>query len=481
MPPITRRELLILGAILAGFGVLAILVIREGSPLGWDEAVYSLRARDFAEAREAGDYWASYRAPGLPFLLQVAWWFEPTEPYLRLVVTGFGFLAVVATWALGRILFRPSVGLVAAGGLALTPTILASSTQVWPDVPGAALGLSAVAVFAWAAAGERVRWWAVAAAPIATLATLVRFGAPNAVAIGLTGIALMRWDVVWRSRPVVAATAGLTALGVGIVLLVPGVTGATSSPYSLVSDQAFKYAWNRGFTDFGKQLGFLAGGMIGAVMVLGVAAALFVAARGGVPSRPIWTAAGIGAVNALWVAISINGEVRYLSPAFPWIWITAAAGVVWLAGLLPRELAVTAAVLVVGISAIAAAGYWERSVAATVFSDSNRTGRAIKAASLRIQDDAGAEACGVVVSYEPVVEWYSECETSRFDLDTVDVDDPDFPSGGPVFMLLAEDWRRQPEGDVLAGYLEIAGEPLFSFGEPGSGRGGYVEVFEIRP
>jgi hypothetical protein len=33
----------------------------------------------------------------------------------------------------------------------------------------------------------------------------------------------------------------------------------------------------------------------------------------------------------------------------------------------------------------------------------------------------------------------------------------------------------------LAGYLEIAGEPLFSFGEPGSGRGGYVEVFEIRP
>ena len=68
----------------------------------------------------AGSTWAGYRAPGLPFVAQIA---GPSEAGLRLVTAGFGMVLLAATWIFGRLLFGPAAGVTAAAGVALTPLI----------------------------------------------------------------------------------------------------------------------------------------------------------------------------------------------------------------------------------------------------------------------------------------------------------------------------------------------------------------------
>ena len=72
-----------------------------------------------------------------------------TEPYLRSVVTAFGVLLIVTTWWAGRSMFGRTAGLIAAAGISISPVVLGASTQVWPDVPGAALGMVVLAFYAW--------------------------------------------------------------------------------------------------------------------------------------------------------------------------------------------------------------------------------------------------------------------------------------------------------------------------------------------
>jgi hypothetical protein len=65
-----RAEWLWIGVILFAYALAAALIVKEGGPLGHDESVYALRARDFHDGATPGPYWEDYRAPGLPWLLR---------------------------------------------------------------------------------------------------------------------------------------------------------------------------------------------------------------------------------------------------------------------------------------------------------------------------------------------------------------------------------------------------------------------------
>ena len=122
----------------------------------------------------------------------------------------------------------------AAGGVALTPPLVLAATQVWPDVPGAAVGLLAVALFVWATGGERPSWWMTALVPVVAAATFLRYGAPLPIAAGLLVVAVWRRRLLLRHPLPAIVTALAATAAVVAVLVVPRLTGAASAPLGAV-------------------------------------------------------------------------------------------------------------------------------------------------------------------------------------------------------------------------------------------------------
>ncbi len=481
LPAIRRTEWISLGVILAAYLAISLQIIREGATLGHDEAVYSLRARSFRDGSDPTSYWLAYRAPGLPFVLQVAWLVSPTEPFLRLVVVGFGALLVTTTWLIGRSLFGATAGLIAAGGMALSPVILMSGTQVWPDVPGAALGLLAVGIFLWAASGDRVAWWAVLAGPVAMAATYFRFGAPMPMAVGFTAVALLRWRSVLQSKVTTTATAAAVALGVGLVLFVPATTGATTSPYTAVSEQAFRYGWSAGFIDYFQQAGTLLGGIVGGLLVFGVVVAAILATQRTVERPAVIAVLCAAAGSFVWIALSLTGELRYLSPVYPWLWIAAGSGLGWIVARLSPSVTLAAAVIVVAIGGLGALGFLGERIDASARNVLNNAGQNVERASRIIAEENGDGPCSVLTAYVPNVGWYSGCFARGFNLNRVVVDDARFPADGPAYMLIGNLTKRQPEGELLEAYIAETEGLAFAIGDPQLGAGRYIEVYLIQP
>ncbi len=474
-PRVTATELVTVAAIVAVLLGVAVIIIGRGAPLGHDEAVYSLRAETFVTGSDQRFFWNDYRAPGLPALLAPVVGAGGTEPFLRLTVAGFGALATVLTWLLGRALFGPMVGVVAAAGFASSPVIVMAATNVWPDLPGAALGLGAVMVVVGATASDRVSWWMVLAAPLAVAATVARFGAPIALGLAAVTVVVWRWKAVARSPLPVLVTALLAAAGVGFVLLVPGVVGAREAPWTSISS---KQALNdlpvyQGLVDYVKAYDDLVATASGAVLVLGLAAAVARAIGGRVSWSRLGVSAGLGAATALTVALSVHGELRYLAPAYPWLWIGAAAGLVGLAGEWTPVVRTTLAVALAGVLIAGSMG------GGAVASDNLERFRPLRVASRLVADQAADRPCGVLTSYVPQVAWYSGCVTRDFELDRVEVDAPTFPAGAERFLLLVQDGKRQPEGRLLNEYVLATNGVPDRVGDPTNGPLQYVEIFRI--
>ena len=439
--PVPRRaELIAVAAVLLGFLAMALVLLAERGPLGHDEAVYALRAETFRLGEPAGSTWAGYRAPGLPFVAQFA---GSSEAGMRLVTTGFGLVLLVATWIFGRLLFGPAAGVTAAAGVALTPLILRSSVQIWPDVPGAALGMLAIAVLACSTAGDRVSWWAFAVPPLVGAATIVRFGAPANLAFGLGAVALWRLEAIRRS-PVRAVAAGvLSAVAAAVVLLVPSATGNDPAPLSAIGARSRE--WFEGFADFAVRAGELIGSPAGVALLTGVVAAVLLARRGRIPRGALAAALGGGVGSGLITAVLLHGELRYLAPTIPLLWAAAGAGLAGLAAVvtLPRAEAGVLAAALLGAMVVSALdlGY-----------EANRVNKAryssVRTAAERVGEAAAGGSCGVVTGYGPQVGWYSGCLVAGF------------PGSGPtpprwlesrsdvVFLFRVEDGKRQPEASA---------------------------------
>lgn len=473
-------EVLSLVGILVVYAVAALALISQGTPFGHDEAVYSLRARHLVQDAPPVFYWVAYRAPGLPFVLQVAWFGPTTEPFLRLIAAAFGVPLILSTWFIGRTLLGVRVGLIAAAGIALTPAVLGAVTQVWPDVPGAAIGMLAVAVYTWAVARENVSRWVLLVPVLVFAATMIRFGAPTPTAIALAGITLWAWRSALSSWKLITVTAALTFVAAASVLLVPAVTGWAQlgepiSPYTAIaaSQSSGTSLWIQTITDYWGVRSHLLGGLVGGAMVVGVASGIVVAVKDKGPRTAFWTVIWIAGITLAALSWLLHAESRYLAPVFPWMWIAAGVG---LSALVPR---VDRKILIPALAILAmalVADSYDRSGLQNDFNASQY--QRIKDAARLIDDDAPDEACSVLSSYVGQVGWYSKCPTRRIEVDTVVVDSPWFPEG-PGYLYLVEGGKRQPEDEILDGYMAVSTGPAFTVGDPEEGNRQYVEVYYV--
>lgn len=476
------HEGLWLAGIIVAYTALSVALIAQGAPFGHDEAVYSLRARHLTQDATPVFYWSAYRAPGLPFILQSAWLGPATEPFLRLLVAAFGVPLIVSTWIVGRTLIGIRVGLVAAAGVALTPTVLGAATQVWPDIPGAALGMAAIGLYTWAISRQRVSRWVLVVPVLVFFSTMLRFGAPIPIAIGLAGITLWGWRHALLSWRLIAATAILTFVAAVSVLFVPALTGWAQigdpiAPYAAISALTASRTspWYQSLFDYWRFRDLLVGGFVSGAMMVGVGVGIVVAIQRSRIQRGFLTSLGIGVATALALAWFLHGEPRYLAPMFPWIWIASAVGLVALVPRLDRRTMIAAAVL---LAVVFTADSYDRSGLQNDFNASQY--QRIKGAARMIDDATEDEACSVLSSYTSQVGWYSHCLTRRLEVDEVVVDSPWFPDG-PRYLYLVEGGKRQPEGDVLDEYLAVSTGPEYTAGDPGDGRRQYIEVHLVEP
>jgi len=473
-------------AIGAGFAitlyvVLSIVLILQLSPIAWDEATYALRARHLVEGITPAFYWEPYRAPGLPFVLQLAWITSATEPYLRLITATFGIPLLLSTMFIGYRMLGLKAAIIATIGVTLTPGILLAATQVWPDVPGAAIGFTAIALYVYALDRPVASAWMLGVPLITFAATMLRFGAPIPIAIGLLGITLWRWQVALSSRILVLATALLTALAGYLVLYVPTVTGWAQfgeavDPMSAMTSLTSRndLPWYKAFIDYPQLAAKYFSGTTSLLLAVGLVVAVVYAVRRSERSRDVWIALGIGIATYVALGLALEyGEVRYLSPAIPWMWIAAAYGLEKLIRAPDKTLTIAIAVvltLFVSVDSFRHAN--ERNISNTIYSS------AAKAAGTLINDATVDNECGVVARYITEIGWYSHCPTASYNQSTVATGSGYF-GDGPTYLVVEQRVDRQPEGMVLDNYLPTLVEPVGTVGGPTKGQWKYFEIWLI--
>lgn len=487
--PVTRGEMVTLVGIMAGFTALGLVLIAKGAPLGHDESVYALRSRFYAYGDVRGGYWADYRAIGLPLLMTPMWVVSGTEPYLRSVVLALGAVGIALTWGWARVMFGRGPALLAAVLLAVTPSYLNWSWQITPDVPGMALSLAAVLLFAWAARGERLSRLALGVVPLVAMATAVRYGAPIILATGLTGVGLANWRAV-RARISLAAVTALGSLAsVFAVLQVPAVTGSQGPPWKAIqARQAAKdVPWWDSVTDFVDVLPSVAGPVGGVVIASGVVLCGFLAWDGRLPTRPVVLSLGIPAVFVVLLNLSLgHGEGRYLLPAFPFVLACAGAGLASAGQDLSRR------VLVILVGALlVGGGYVAYGLGADSVGSLEQFGP-LRQASREFGAEFGPD-CAVLTSYSPQVSWYSGCaarampyrepeNVGRFWRQLSDTLNTGFDGVAPdaqLATLLVSQGKRQPEGRTLRAFESLFDETVVKSGTPDAGRLAYVRVVSL--
>lgn len=129
--PLSRRELMLVGGAMA-LGLLiriAYVLITKDHTLAGDEIFYDEQARFAADGRW---FWSTtpsgipheslWKPPGYSAWLGAAYWLLGSDPDRALFAQSFiGPVTIALTWLLGRRLFNPTVGVVAAAVVAVYP------------------------------------------------------------------------------------------------------------------------------------------------------------------------------------------------------------------------------------------------------------------------------------------------------------------------------------------------------------------------
>ncbi len=158
-------------------------------------------------------------------------WFGTDLTAMRSLSLIFGMGAVVLTWLLGRVLFSPAVGIVAAALVSVNPfqIIASNELRMYPMLTCLSL-ISTWLLWRACASPPRAGWW-------------VAYGVSAALA-GYTSYyafflfpAQALWVVVW-ARPSVRAVTGLAvATATALVLYIPWI------PYVLTLPARFPWGW----------------------------------------------------------------------------------------------------------------------------------------------------------------------------------------------------------------------------------------------
>jgi len=462
-------------------------LIGQNDPFGTDEAVYSLKAREANSSAILPQVWADYRAPGLPAVMRPFLSSDTDETIPRYVVAVFGLLAILATWLIAQRIFGGLAGAFAAFGLVCTPPFLSASAQVWPDVPGTALALSALAVILCSSTRERVSWWALASVPLIYGATMVRFGAPIQIVIYGAIALFIRWEAVKNSVMVTFLAVALTVIGIYLILFVPQILGQEQSPAAAIASLkqmslANSPSFDAVILDFIMQSAFLIGAPSSLLLVIGLGWAA--GDSGAQPSTRIHILVffSAGLFCALIIAFLTHAEYRYLSPAWPLIWVAAAAGLSRFAQTIrPKSAAflLLFSAPIVLISILAA--------------DSHHNGykdkAAIRSAAFHVRHLTDEQACVVISSYAPEFAWYSGCRVAIPDPSDGSLDWIPAPKVRPatsysvmfgadsVFVATVQHGRGQLSPEFYSLNSSLAAQ----FGAPENGGRDFVQLYKIQP
>jgi hypothetical protein len=357
--------------------------------------------------------------------------------------------------------------MVAAYGTAVSPVILMSSAHVWPDVPGAAFGMAAMCVYAYGLISERFRWWTVALVIfLVGFATVIRYGGLIPIGIGLVGLTLWKWPAERERKKRVAAAAFGVGAVLAAILLTPVLTGASSPVDAFSSDSAHNPLFG-GFGDYWgfRELVFAGSTVVGlAAVVIGI----FGAPGSRTLRRNFLIPFAVLACTFVALASVVHGEVRYLAPVIPWLWLCAGAALVWRFSRVPKPGA-----LAVAVCAMVALAMFAPDQADSTM-ETNQGFANVKQAALILRSDAD---CAVLTSllHAPQVEWYSGCETATIDPNEVDLQ-TELPPVRPLYLLIVENTQTKLQSALLDDDL-TTGTPI-TVGSPES-RSPKVEIWEF--
>lgn len=406
-------EVLAVTVVLGTFAVAGGVVIARGAALGFDEAVYGLRLRDITEGGVRGFYWADVRAPGLPILVAPTAWFGGTDQAVRTGALVIAVAGIGLTWLEARLLFDRATAIIAAILLALSPGWFDTAWRLTPDIPGTTLVLVAVVVLTLATRTERMRWWAVVVAPVAAFATAVRYGAPLLLGPALAAVVAVRWRAAVRAPVVLTLTTLLTAAAVAAVWLIPQVTGSTRPPVLIFRGRQVAKAVPMvdSMLDFADKVPVLVGPIVGAAIVVGIAAALVAARRREVAAAPVLACLAVTVIcfGLLLVGVAVY-HVRYLTPALPFLAIAAGAGLAWTGANVPGRTVVTVMTITAVAAGAVGAALAFRTAAVTAQRLERRYGPTRTAAANLA--DVAPDSCYVLSPLPQQTQWYSRCGTS---------------------------------------------------------------------
>jgi hypothetical protein len=345
-----------------------------------------------------------------------------------------------------------------------------SSTQVWPDIPGAALSVAGLFVYARALDNDvpSLRFVPVIVALVG-VATTVRFGAPIALTVGLVCLTFWRWPRRGRQWLFVAMCAiGVVAV-VSLVLLTSFVADG-AMPIDGIVERSSNNPLFGGFQDYWSMRDDLY-----AISTAIALSGIFVGIGLIVIDRTfrnafLWPFL-ITVLSLSGTAALVHGEARYLSPLMPWLWISAGAAWAGVASRIPKIVSWTGGTVAVVALALTAPASSDDAI------QLNEGFQTIENAARHLAA-AHNGACGVFTSYAPQVEWYSRCETVGINRYNVVLDSDLFPDG-PRFLFIVEDGKRQPEGELFDEYLERTTLEPIEFHPLDPARRS-VEIWEIR-
>jgi hypothetical protein len=452
-------------AIATGFiAVAAVLVMTVigGGALGHDESAYAVKARSWLYGT-SDDGWTIHRAVVPSLVAAVVLPVSESAVALRVVSVLLSLLTVVAVWWLGRTLKSNRVGFLAAGLFAIAPSFLRRGAEFLTDVPATGLLLVvAVLLWKWLDRGALDRYL-MGAVAVGAVSIYTRYQAAIALLLLALAGALLFWPRVRASGPAI-----LRAAGLGLLLLLPhfiyatSTTGAPWGIFTITGEIAGRQYLGEGFVDYARDFPYLLAGPLGALAIL-IALAWggyrLLALRRGGTMGPVDRATFYCLIPALGQFLFL-GVVSHGEPRFMFFTVALLFVVTGIAGdEFRRRVARETYHLVANLTAGAMAVFLLMSGASV---DRNAEARGD---GFEVLEQVGAVVvassqgeCGILTAYAPQLSWFSGCRVTELrDNRIVDLRPPDVD----WHLVLFENGKRQPEGEILAGYLEMAeGDPI---------------------
>lgn len=464
------------------YSAIEVRMIALRVPLGHDEAIYLLRSRAFVDGIDAADleFWAPYRAPGLPFILSMSTRvFGESVSISRAVVALMGGVVIVLTTLLVDRLAGRSAAVCAPWLVVISSSHTSYASLLLLDVPAMAFVLTAVLLLERSTRGGEVSWSHGALVPLVCFgAAYVRFGVASTLLAGFAAVLLPRAPELLaagrRARNLfrLAVIGATSAALLAAVLLVPAVTGVELSPLGeqrrrQVDKELSPFASYRDLADIvwpdSSRIGEAYTWWSLAIVVSGIVLTL-VAAQRGVGRRAALS--GVVAVAVWLIVINLSLAqmfANYVGLGVPFIVLLAAPGWGWvLDKWRTRDQSAAArrggwlvAAGAVAVAVWAAAGEAYEQV-------SNQEGMEVYRATGSELDRVSVDGrCGVVASYVQVA-WYGDChlvpytivgDPEEVGLYRTEISATSFPDGtvdpDEVYALVVDRGKRQPEPDAL--------------------------------